>query len=410
MIGLSDLGLLAGLVVGHAALSIGFLNRSHALGLSPKWMNRIALAPLLIPAVVAAWCVWILATRPILRGPHLDWASLDLQDRIFIAYAVICNLVAWTYLPAITFARRSRRQPANAVGTIEPVSLEHPSKIHSWVGDGMHAWMLRLPGNESLSLQVADWNIQLPTLPRTFGALRILHLSDLHFAHCYTLDYFKAVAEVAAAWEADLVCFTGDLLDDETTLDWTVPVLSQLQGRLGQFAILGNHDVVHRPGRVRRALRSAGYTIIDGRWVTVENEGGSIAIGGTSAPWGPKLDPNARPIADATIVMSHAPDQFPTLARWGTVDLILAGHNHGGQIRFPLIGPLVAPSRFGCRYDRGVFQRGKTIMEVTQGVGGKHPLRYGCPPEIVRLVLEPSKRTGLSVEPSAILMGGSAVS
>ncbi len=130
--------------------------------------------------------------------------------------------------------------------------------------------------------------------------------------------------------------------------------------------------------------------MLDGRWTVIQDGRRTIALGGTSAPWGPSLSPEGRPDADATIVLSHAPDEFPRLASWGVVDLVLAGHNHGGQIRVPGLGPLVMPSRYGLRYDQGFFRRGRTLMEVTRGVGGKHPLRYGCPPEIVRLTLRPA--------------------
>jgi predicted MPP superfamily phosphohydrolase len=371
---------LFGLVVGHAALALGLLSRSHALGLSPRWMNRLSTAPLLIPAAIACGLAWLVVTRPV--G---DWPGIAL------GYAIVCNVVAWVVLPADMIARRLRSHPGCVKVRAAPVPLETPADGPlGWVGPGKYAWMLRLRGNESLTLRALSCEVALAELPPDFGSLRILHLSDLHFARCYDRGYFEAVADAAARWPADLVLFTGDLLDDDATIDWTVPVLGRLRGRLGQFAILGNHDVIHRPGRIRKALRSAGFTMLDGRWESLEDGGRSIALGGTSAPWGPPLDPDARPNADATIVLSHSPDEFPRIASWDTVDLVLAGHNHGGQIRFPVIGPIVMPSRYGRWYDRGFFRRGRTLMGLTQGIGGKHPLRYGCPPEIVRMVLSPA--------------------
>ena len=68
---------------------------------------------------------------------------------------------------------------------------------------------------------------------------------------------------------------------------------------------------------------------------------------------------------------------------------MLSGHVHGGQIRLPLIGSLLVPSRYGRRYDCGVFAEGPTLLHVTRGAGGNHPLRFGCRPEAVRLVLRP---------------------
>jgi predicted MPP superfamily phosphohydrolase len=380
MSGTTGFFFIVGLAVGHAALAVLFLSWVHALGLSPKLMTRIAAAPLLLPAAVALAMGWLIVSRRV-----DDW------PKDAIGYACLCNIVAWVLLPASTVARRLRRLPPGVTVRASPLTHEDlRGETSDWIGEGPNAWMLRLPGNESMSLRAADYDVALPGLPRGFGPLRILHISDLHFARCYTRAYFEAVAESAASWDVDLVLFTGDLLDDEATLKWTGPVLERLRGRLGQFAILGNHDVAHRPGRVRRALRSAGFTMLDGRWASVVDDGRTIALGGTSAPWGPTLDPAGRPEADLTIVLSHSPDQFPRLAGWETIDLVLAGHNHGGQIRLPILGPVVMPSRYGRRYDRGFFRRGRTLMEVTQGIGGRHPLRYGCPPEFVRLVLRPA--------------------
>ena len=88
------------------------------------------------------------------------------------------------------------------------------------------------------------------------------------------------------------------------------------------------------------------------------------------------------PEADFRLLLSHTPDQFPRAARWG-VDLVLSGHNHAGQIRFPLVGPVFMPSLYSRRFDRGFFRSGRTLLYVSQGVGGKHPIRYGgCVPEI----------------------------
>ncbi len=379
--------LLAGLIAGHAAISLGFLSRVHALGLFPKSLQRVPALPLIPPALLAMWLGWLIATR-----------TLDIWPAEACVYAVVCNVVGWVVVPASILARTFRNPPRGVRVRDEPVELMPPAEGPSgWVGEGKDSWMFRLRGNESLTLRATSYDFELLCLPRGFGSLQVLHLSDFHFGRSYDRRYFEAVTDAASEWPADLVVFTGDLLDDDATLEWTEPVFGRLRGRLGQFAILGNHDFAHRPGRVRRALRSAGFSMLDGRWTVVEDDGRTIALGGTSAPWGPSLSPASRPEADATIVLSHAPDEFPRVASWGSVDLVLAGHNHGGQVRLPALGPVVMPSRYGLRYDHGVFRRGRTLMEVTRGVGGKHPLRYGCPPEIVRLTLRPAHSGALAL-------------
>src|SRR5262249_8371931 len=140
----------------------------------------------------------------------------------------------------------------------------------------------------------------------------------------------------------------------------------------------------------------AGFETLEGRWTTLDVEGVTVALGGTSAPWGLSLDPRMMPAAGFRILLSHTPDLFYQAERWG-IDLMFAGHNHGGQIRLPLVGPIFMPSRYSRRFDRGFFRRGRTLMYVSEGVAGMHPVRYGCPPEVSRFVLRAGRgSTGLA--------------
>ena len=66
---------------------------------------------------------------------------------------------------------------------------------------------------------------------------------------------------------------------------------------------------------------------------------------------------------------------------------MLAGHNHGGQVRLPFVGAILAPSRHGVRYAAGAFRSGNTVMHVSRGTSCLTPLRYNCPPEIALLIL-----------------------
>jgi predicted MPP superfamily phosphohydrolase len=70
---------------------------------------------------------------------------------------------------------------------------------------------------------------------------------------------------------------------------------------------------------------------------------------------------------------------------------MLAGHNHGGQVRLPVIGPVFMPSRYGRHFDMGAFEIGPTLVHVSRGVSGKHPYRFGCKPELTKIVLRCEK-------------------
>jgi predicted MPP superfamily phosphohydrolase len=91
------------------------------------------------------------------------------------------------------------------------------------------------------------------------------------------------------------------------------------------------------------------------------------------------------------LVLTHTPDNIDW-CRQHDIDLALAGHNHGGQIRIPGIGPLFVPSRFGRRYDAGTFHEPPTLMHVGRGLAGQEPLRYFCRPEVTRIVLRTKPR------------------
>jgi predicted MPP superfamily phosphohydrolase len=364
---------LAAFAIGHAALVIWPVNVAHGLGFRSSRTEPITLVVLsLMGAITLATMVWI--------AGH-GYPAWPLALRV---YAGACVAVAVLGLPAAEIARRLRPGPGSVLATSTET---HDLAGTIQAGSGRASWLLAIPGNQSALLQVKDCRIALPDLPPTLEGLTVVHLTDLHMAPALGRRYFEAVADRAARFEPDLVLCTGDIVEHLDAIPWVAPVLGRLRGRLGQFAILGNHDAHYRPDRIRDVLADAGFLELDGRWERVDADGQAIALGGTAAPWGPRLERAAMPGADLRIVLSHTPDQFPRIARWGAVDLILAGHNHGGQVRLPLVGPVLMPSRYSRRYDRGVFRSGSTLMYVGQGIGAKHPVRINCPPELTRLVL-----------------------
>lgn len=95
----------------------------------------------------------------------------------------------------------------------------------------------------------------------------------------------------------------------------------------------------------------------------------------------PALPPGA-----PRIVLSHSPDVTPEASRRG-IELVLAGHTHGGQVRLPFLGALLTRSQIGPAFDRGLFEwaapnpRGWTTLYVNPGVGTSlFPIRFWDPP------------------------------
>jgi len=117
-----------------------------------------------------------------------------------------------------------------------------------------------------------------------------------------------------------------------------------------------------------------------------------LILGGNERPWfGTPTDFESCPQHDAAgiplrIALSHSPDQIGW-ACTNEVDLMLAGHVHGGQICLPMLGAFTAPSMHGVRYAAGTFRVGKTVLHVSRGTASLTPIRWNCPPEIAVLHL-----------------------
>jgi len=202
------------------------------------------------------------------------------------------------------------------------------------------------------------------------------------------------------AHHPDLVLHGGDFLPRWAPESNRVPpaaiarLLKPLKGRLGQFAVLGNHDR-QAWAQLSLKLREAGITTLEDEQRTVSFEGHEIAIIGIpdarrrreSALQALRNLPPDRP----AIVLSHDPYWFKHVPAGPS--LTLAGHTHGGQILLPFIGPLTNASYAPRRWTYGHIAESGRQMYVTSGWGTSGiPLRVGTSPEAV--ILRVAGRTG----------------
>ncbi len=260
-----------------------------------------------------------------------------------------------------------------------------------------HHYLVRLPRNEVLQLDLSERAIGVPRLAPALDGLSLVHLSDFHFTGRVGKAYFCEVVRHSNQLEPDLVAITGDLVDRDECIDWIPGTLGRLRARYGVYYILGNHDKRVDMDRLREVLHDSGLVDLGGRWLEIEVRGERIVLAGNELPWlMPAADMSRCPRRTESggplrIVLSHSPDQLDW-ARAHDADLILAGHTHGGQIQLPWIGPILAPSLWGVRYASGLFYAPPTIMHVTRGVSGELPVRLNCPPEMAQLVLRTTEQ------------------
>jgi predicted MPP superfamily phosphohydrolase len=236
--------------------------------------------------------------------------------------------------------------------------------------------------------------------------LTILQLSDIHAGSLIDEARMAALARRAAALAPDLVVFTGDLLDvSARAAEPFARGFAGLRGRLGTFAVLGNHDYYAGPGATIEAVRAIGGTMLINQGVRVERGSGSLFLGGVDDPiaWNlqtGRVDPEAALgkalRGEPRIMLAHRPQLFPLCASAGA-QLVLSGHTHGGQFAF---SPRLSVARLLTPYTMGLYRRGTSQLYVHRGIGvvAGAPLRLGSPPEVALFTL---RSEGTSRFPSA---------
>ena len=373
-------------LIGHVTVCVWVYNRLHASGLPSRLVQRMEKWVALFTAVTS--CLFVLWIA--YQGP--TW--FNLQSRGLAQWISLWTVICWLTLSIVGVAWAARqwlhRVPARLLSN-DTERLDLRTALgHRAIGDPSTARMAALPGNQVLDVR-AHHKILLPRhLPRALDGLRIAQVTDLHMMGHFTLEFYQAAIDHVNAWNPDLIMITGDLVDHPDCIAWIPETLGRLRGPLGRFAILGNHDQrLPDVPKLRRALTDCGIEDLGGRCVVRAIRDVPVLLAGNECPWfgpAPQITWDGRERPPFSILMSHSPDQFPWARQQG-FDLMLAGHTHGGQIRFPAIGPLICPSRFGVWYASGLFERTPTLMHVSRGLSGVHPLRFHCPPELTLLEL-----------------------
>ncbi len=250
---------------------------------------------------------------------------------------------------------------------------------------------------EPSRLTVVEREVPLFHLERGLGGLRIAVVSDLHIGAPHVgIEKLRAVVEAIDAAHPDLIVVLGDLvvqgvLGGQFVEPERIAVeLSRLKSPLGTVSVIGNHDAWLDRTRVRRALEGQGVRVLEDECVRLAFRGAPFSVCGLRDLWtgNPDVKETLRAVSDdaPVLLLTHNPDIFPEVP--ARVTLTLAGHTHGGQVNFPIVGRPIVPSRYGERFAAGIIEEDGRTMFVTTGVGTSIiPVRFRVVPEvaIVRL-------------------------
>lgn len=257
------------------------------------------------------------------------------------------------------------------------------------------------------SYEIVHKNITIDNLPAELRGTTITLLSDIHAGQYMNEKEMREYADVINSLESDIVCIPGDFVNfDVRDVHMLTNAFRDVKAKHGIYGSLGNHDFFQDADYVAKAINNESPIQVLRNEHRVINIKGKplymLGIDDTQSS-GAKMqevlkyygamdeylknnDPDFN--SSPKVLLCHKPYGFDTLAT-KEIDLILAGHTHGGQ---------VVPVKFGnfnmsfaatvSKYIEGIYKIGKSNMYVSRGIGSVGlPIRINCPPEITKITL-----------------------
>ncbi len=227
--------------------------------------------------------------------------------------------------------------------------------------------------------------------PKVDNHLKIVFFGDTHLGEFAGTNRLNQIVEKINAENPDLVIFTGDLIDANKKSSFNpeeIPkILSKINATYGKFAVIGNHEyALSKKYSYENLMNTAGFKVLINDWLDIPEINVRL-LGLDDAYIGnPNKDLSNQALDGVyNIMITHEPDIVDQMAI-ANVQLILAGHTHGGQISIPFLTEFFLPPG-GKKYIKGLYLLGsnkETDLFVTKGVGMTTlPFRFMNLPEIV---------------------------
>lgn len=246
---------------------------------------------------------------------------------------------------------------------------------------------------EPYMLSIEHQRIRLNRLPKAFDGFRVVQLSDIHHGPFSDREQIERAIETANRLQPDIIALTGDYISKER--HYAAPcaeMLGKLEARYGVYAVMGNHDHWVDAALLTDLFRAEGITVLINEGMHFEKDGAAFWLAGVD-DYMVGLEDLSLALAGARddemkLLLAHNPIILRRAAQ-ASVDLVLSGHTHGGQVA--IRSERTASGRPRRRVMKGLVRQGNTQIYVNRGLGTVVlPIRYGCPPEISLLEL----RTG----------------
>jgi predicted MPP superfamily phosphohydrolase len=265
---------------------------------------------------------------------------------------------------------------------------------------------------ERLRYTIERVDVPVANLPPELDGLRIAQLSDIHIGDYMPPAEIARAVEMANSLQPHISFVTGDFVTSEgDPLDTCLTQLSRLRAPLGVWGCNGNHEIYAGvEDEAQRLFAEKGMRLLRAESTVVEYNGAQFNLMGVdyqrdhmtrgegdNLPLGPMLTEIEHLIRRdmPNVLLSHNPNSFRRAAELG-IELSLAGHTHGGQVKFEIVDHSVSPARLITPFVAGLYRRPmatsangqRSALYVNRGLGTLgFPVRIGVPPEITLLTL-----------------------
>ncbi len=260
--------------------------------------------------------------------------------------------------------------------------------------------------------KVLKYKLEFEDLPQAFKGLKVLQISDIHSGSLDNKDKVQYGIDLINAQNADIICFTGDLVNDlADEMDNWFEVFNQLKAKIGIYSVLGNHDYgdyhdweteADKTKNFNQLLsihKKMGWKMLRNENVSIEKSGEKLHLVGVEN-WGKGgfvkhgdidiASENLKP-EDFKILLSHDPSYWDLNLKEHpkNFQLTLSGHTHGMQFGIEIPGWFKwSPAQYRYKQWAGIYKHNKRFINVNRGFGYlAYPGRVGIWPEVTVLEL-----------------------
>lgn len=252
----------------------------------------------------------------------------------------------------------------------------------------------------NINITTTHIEIENKKIPSGFDDFKIAQVSDLH-----NYQWSEKLIRKIKMESPDIIAITGDLVDSsKTDFDVALQFIQDANKIAPIYYVTGNHEAwLEDYSVLKEQLEKLNVNMMDDRSLFIEKDSNKIQILGVQDPdfvermnsgniQGEIVRIKTSEILNKdyfNIVLSHRPEHFEEYVKVGA-DLVLTGHAHGGQVRIPFFGGLVAPNQgFFPEYTEGIYNEKNTDMIVSRGLGNSIiPIRINNTPELVIIKLK----------------------